>query len=66
MKNCLLIFLLGIFLVIFIKPKKFYKEDGKTFKCWKEIDINDVDTLYNIYVYFILLGFFSYYLANEI
>ena len=64
--HALIIFIIGMFAVIILKPSNFYQNDLTTFKSWKTIDVNKPQTLYNIYIYAALLGLISYYLSQEL
>lgn len=62
--NAITIFFLGMLVFIMLKPKHFYKEDGVTFKCWRDINFDDMDTLFNIYVYAVVVAIFSHYVCK--
>jgi hypothetical protein len=51
--------------VFIINPSEIYKEDGETLKGWGEIDFDNTESLYNIYVISICLAIISFYISNE-
>jgi hypothetical protein len=50
---------------VMMKPRQFYKEDGKTLRCWRDIDFDHTETLFNIYIYSVALAVFSYYVSKS-
>jgi hypothetical protein len=52
--------------VFIIKPSEIYKEDGETLKGWEEIDFDNAESLYNIYVISVCLAVASFYISNEL
>jgi hypothetical protein len=52
--------------VFIIKPPEIYKEDGETLKGWEEIDFDNAESLYNIYVISVCLAVASFYISNEL
>lgn len=55
--------MLGMIAFLVIKPKQFYDERGNL-KTWKQINFDRIDTLYNIYVYAIVLAFISFHMSK--
>lgn len=62
----LIIYIVGMLSVFIIKPLEIYKEDGETLKGWEEIDFDNTESLYNIYIISICLAILSFYISNEI
>lgn len=62
----LIIYTIGMFAVFIIKPSEIYKEDYITLKGWEEIDFNNTESLYNIYIISICLAIISFYISTEI
>ena len=52
--------------VFIIKPNEIYKEDGETLKGYDEIDFDNIESLYNIYVISICLAIISFYISKEL
>lgn len=63
--KALIFYIISMIGILYIKPQGLYHSDGKTFKSWKEIDLNNPDTFCNIYIYSVILAVICYYLANE-
>lgn len=61
--NALIIFLLGMLGFLAFKPDQFY-ENGKL-KSWQGINFDNIDTLYNVYVYAIVLAIFAHYITKK-
>jgi len=64
--NSIIIYLIFIYMLISINPINMYDNDGITLKKWNSINLSDVNTLHNVYIYCVLLGILSYYIGNEI
>jgi hypothetical protein len=62
----LIIYIIGMLAVFIIKPPDIYREDGETLKGWEEIDFDNTESLYNIYVISICLAVSSFYISNEL
>lgn len=62
----LIIYIVGMLAVFIIKPPEIYKEDGETLKGWEEIDFDNAESLYNIYVISVCLSVASFYISNEL
>ena len=62
----LLIYIISMSAIFIIKPLEIYKEDGETLKGWEEIDFDNIESLYNIYIISICLAFTSFYISNEL
>jgi hypothetical protein len=62
----LIIYIVGMVAVFIIKPPEIYREDGETLKGWEEIDFDNAESLYNIYVISICLAVTSFYISNEL
>jgi hypothetical protein len=62
----LIIYIVGMLAVFIIKPHEIYKEDGETLKGWEDIDFDNAETLYNIYVISSCLAVASFYISNEL
>ena len=63
--NPFIMFFLGMLIFIMLKPSQFYKEDGVTLRCWREIDFDRTETLFNIYTYSICLAILSHHLSKS-
>lgn len=63
--KALIFYILSMIGILYLKPNGLYYPDNKTFKSWKNIDLNNPDTFCNIYVYSVIIAIVSYYLANE-
>jgi len=63
--NTFILFFLGMLMFVMMKPRQFYKEDGKTLRCWRDIDFDHTETLFNIYIYSVALAVFSYYVSKS-
>lgn len=61
----LIIYIISIVAVLIIKPPEIYREDGETLKGWEEIDFDNTESLYNIYIISICLAVCSFYISNE-
>jgi len=61
----LIIYIVSMLAVFIINPSEIYKEDGETLKGWGEIDFDNTESLYNIYVISICLAIISFYISNE-
>jgi hypothetical protein len=61
----LIIYIVGMLAVFIIKPLEIYREDGETLKGWEEIDFDNTESLYNIYVISVCLAIISFYISNE-
>jgi hypothetical protein len=62
----LIIYIVGMLAVFIIKPLEIYREDGETLKGWEEIDFDNTESLYNIYVISVCLAIISFYISNEL
>jgi len=62
----LIIYIVSMLAVFIIKPSEIYKEDGETLKGWEEIDFDNTESLYNIYVISVCLAIISFYISNEL
>lgn len=58
--NPFLIFLVAMMGFYLIKPQQFYS-NGKL-KTWHDINLDRPETLYNIYVYAIVVAIFAHYM----
>jgi hypothetical protein len=63
--HALVIYGIGMYILLTLKPRPLYREDGKTLKSWTEIEVEDFDTWYNVYVFAIVLAYASYYLSER-
>ena len=62
----LIIYFISMSAIFIIKPSEIYKEDGETLKGWEEIDFDNAESLYNIYVISVCLAVASFYISNEL
>jgi hypothetical protein len=62
----IIIYIIGMLAIFVIKPDEIYQEDGETLKGWDEIDFDNVETLYNIYIISIIWAFVSFYISSEL
>lgn len=62
----IIIYIIGMLAIFVIKPEEIYQEDGETLKGWEEIDFDNIDTLYNIYIISIIWAFISFYISSEL
>jgi hypothetical protein len=62
----LIIYIVSMMAVFIIKPPDIYKEDGETLKGWEEIDFDNTESLYNIYVLSICLAVVSFFISTEL
>lgn len=62
----IIIYIIGMLAIFVIKPEEIYQEDGETLKGWEEIDFDNIETLYNIYIISITWAFVSFYISNEL
>lgn len=62
----LIIYIFSMSAVFIIKPLEIYKEDGETLKGYEEIDFDNIESLYNIYVISICLAIISFYISKEL
>jgi hypothetical protein len=62
----LIIYLVSMLAVLIIKPPEIYKEDGETLKGWDEIDFDNTESLYNIYIISIFFALASFFISSEI
>jgi len=61
----LIIYIVSMLAVFIIKPPEIYKEDSETLKGWEEIDFDNTESLYNIYVISGCLAIVSFFISNE-
>lgn len=68
-KNCLInaiiIYFMTMYLLVSSNPESIYDSEGKI-KKWGTVNINNINSLHNIYVYSILCAVLSHYIAREI
>jgi hypothetical protein len=62
----IIIYIIGMLAIFVIKPEEIYQEDGETLKGWEEIDFDNIETLYNIYIISIIWAFISFYISSEL
>ena len=62
----LIIYIFSMLAVFIIKPNEIYKEDGETLKGYEEIDFDNIESLYNIYILSICLAIISFYISKEL
>ena len=62
----LIIYIFSMSAVFIIKPLEIYKEDGETLKGYEEIDFDNIESLYNIYILSICLAIISFYISKEL
>ncbi len=62
----LIIYIFSMSAVFIIKPPEIYKEDGETLKGYEEIDFDNIESLYNIYILSICLAIISFYISKEL
>jgi hypothetical protein len=62
----LIIYIFSMLAVFIIKPNEIYKEDGETLKGYEEIDFDNIESFYNIYVISICLAIISFYISKEL
>jgi hypothetical protein len=62
----LIIYIVSMLAILIIKPSEIYKEDDETLKGWEEIDFDNTESLYNIYIISICLAVISFYISNEL
>ena len=53
------IFLLAMAMFFILKPKQFYVNDK--LKSWQDINFDKPETLYNIYVYAVIVAIIAHY-----
>jgi len=62
----LIIYIFSMLAVFIIKPNEIYKEDGETLKGYNEIDFDNIESFYNIYIISICLAIISFFISKEL